>query len=244
MANLPTISLIAPTPFFTAQCLSGATYTADSLGRISAASNDVKDLLNAGCAYSNNAHRVYTTPGAPAAANSSAVINAQTLTANATLTIAAQPDVPRQLALVSGQGTATLTAGIVTMSYLANDGTTQTDTFNLGTAATASAQTFTTSKGVEHLNSAIVGPTTGAQGSTVTLSVGFNNYLALPLDPGSVNLSVTKETKLTPTIGTLGLMVPADEAVSTLLISTGMISPTQAPDGTHQLSFGYSFQFP
>jgi hypothetical protein len=48
--SLPTVRMIAPAPFASFQCLSGNSYTADSEGRLpTVASNDVKDLLNAGC---------------------------------------------------------------------------------------------------------------------------------------------------------------------------------------------------
>lgn len=47
----PTLRLIAPAPFAQFSCLSGTSYTADSEGRITAASNDVRDLLNGGCNF-------------------------------------------------------------------------------------------------------------------------------------------------------------------------------------------------
>ena len=236
---LPTIQLLAPAPFAQFSCSSGNSYTASSLGLISASSIDVKDLLNDGCTYAITRANTYTTPGAPAIANATITVSSATLTAG-TLTIGAQPDVPRQLAaIVTAQSGSTLTSAGLTLVYTANDGTTQTDAlaFGLGTVGTV-----TTSKGVAHLTSATVAAVVG--GGTATVQIGTTAYLAVPLEPGFVSWSVFKETKITPTNGTYGLSVPADETVSTTTISTGMISPTQAPDGTHWLSFGYTYTMP
>lgn len=237
------IKLLAPAPYWQGQTFSTAQYTADQFGQIVAAAIDVADLLKDGCQFEMTAHRTYNTPGPPVAPSSSIIINSQTLVAGATLTIAAQPDVPRQLQAVCTTGTGTLTAGSVALNYAANDGTTQTDVLNFGAADVTGTVTLTTTKGVEHLNSAVVGsPVIGGTGPTVVL--GTNAYIALPLEPGQVNFAVTKETKITPTNGTLGLSVPADETVSTLTVSTGLISPTTAADGTHSFSFGYTYNYP
>lgn len=240
--SLPNLTFIAPTPFWSIQCKSGNSYTANSLGVISALSSDANDLENGGCTFAISRHALYTTPGAPAALNAAVTVSSVAFS-NGTLTIAAQPDVPRQLAIIiNNPSTSTITAGLLTLTYLANDGTTQTDL--ISAAGQAGTLTLNTSKGVEHVvtNGAIV---TGVAGGTSPgIQIGTNNYLAVPLEPGFSSWAVTKETKITPTNGTLGLSVPADETVSTLTTSNGLISPTQAPDGTHGLSFLYGYTMP
>lgn len=241
--SLPNVTMIAPNPFWTIQCKSGTTYTANSLGVISALSSDVNDLENGGCVYGISRRAQWTTPGAPAALNSTITVASATMTAG-TLTIGAQPDVPRQLAAIATpQSGSTMTAGLLTLVYTANDSTTQTDALNFcASGAISGATTLTTSKGVERVTSATVSGVVG--GGTATIQVGTNAYIALPLEPGFTSWGIIKETKMTPTNGTLGLMVPADETISTTMISTGLISPTTAVDGTHQFSFGYTYTMP
>ena len=237
---LPTITLIAPAPFAQFTCFSGNTYTASSLGVINASSADVPDLIRDGCVYAIVRAAVYTTPGAPAILGATLTVASATLTAG-TLTIGAQPDVMRQLqAVVTAQSGSTLTSAGLTLTYIANDGTTQTDVL---TFAAGTTSTVTTSKGVARLLTPVtVGTVVG--GGTATIQIGTTAYLAVPLEPGFINWSLYKESKITPTNGTLGLSVPADETISTSTISTGMVSPTQAPDGTHGLSFGYTYTMP
>jgi hypothetical protein len=198
--------------------------------------------MNAGFQWAVTVHRGYNTPGAPATANASVTVASTNLTAGS-LTIAAQPDVSRQLAVVVNPGTSTLTAGTVTMTYAANDGTTQTDVLAFG--PTAVNQTLNTTKGVEHLTSAVVGtPTYGSGAGNGGIIVGTNATLALPVDPGFVDFAVTKETVVTPTAGTLGLSVPADETIGTVTASGGLVAPTTAPNGSKQFQFDYSYVYP
>ena len=77
------------------------------------------------------------------------------------------------------------------------------------------------------------------------IQIGTNNYLAVPAPPRFVDFAVTSEKKTTPTAGTLGLSVPSDDTVPTLLITAGaLVTPSTVPDGTHQLSFGYNVTYP
>lgn len=240
---VPTLTLAAPFPFWTCQCRSGTTYTANSLGVISALSSDCNDLEAGGCTYAILRHNVYNTPGAPAAANSTITVASATLTAG-TLTIGAQPDVIRPLAVIAQtQSGSTLTAGLVTMTYTANDSTTQVDALNLAASGPlAGTLTLSTSKGVERLTSAIVSGVVG--GGLATIWIGTSATLAVPLEPGFSSWSITKEIKITPTNGTFGLMVPSDETISTLTTSNGLVALTTAPDGTHQMSVGYVYTMP
>ena len=245
MASLPNVTLIAPFPFWTAQIgFAGNTYTANSLGVVTAPSNDVADLIKAGCVFGQSKRAQYTTPGSPAAANATITVSSTSMTAGATqtLTIGAQPDVMRPLAIVAiPQSGSTLTAGLLTMVYAANDGTTQTDALNLApNGSQVGNLTLSTSKGVEHLTSAIL--TGVAGGGNATIQIGTSATLAVPLEPGFVSWAITKETKITSTSSSL--FIPSDETVSTLTTSNGLVQPTTAPDAAHWLSFGYTYTMP
>ena len=95
-----------------------------------------------------------------------------------------------------------------------------------------------------HLTSAVVSGVPAAAAANAGIQVGTNATVAVPVDPGFVDFTVLKETKITPTAGTLGLTVPADETIGTVNSTGAMITPTQAPDGTHALSFEYTYVFP
>lgn len=224
---------------------SGLTYTVASDGTISNVNYaDVGPLLEAGFLFAISRHNQWNVP-TPVAASAAVTVASTSLSAGNTLTIAAQPDVPRQLQAVINSGSATLSAGgNLQMVYTANDGTTQTDNLAFGGIAATSTQTLTTTKGVEHLTSAEVTVAPSGAAANAGVQIGTNGVLALPVDPGFVDFTVTKETKVTPTNGTLGLSVPADETVGTVTASGALIAPTQAPDGTHSFSFGYSYTFP
>jgi hypothetical protein len=208
-------------------------------GTVTVNASDVSDLLKLGFTFVVTAHRVWNTPGAPAAPVVAGIVSSVGFS-NGTLTIAAQPDVPRQLAIIV-TAYSSLTAGALALVYNDNQGGITTDTFTFAGQATGPA-TVTTTKGVEHLTSATVSAVSG--GTSPGVQIGTNGYIALPMDPRAVDFAGTKETKITPTVGSLGLSVPADETVSTLTTTNGLISPTQAVDGTHQFSFGYNYNYP
>lgn len=219
---------------------SGVVFVASD-GTVSVQAQDVAALIAAGFQFAVTAHRQYNTPGAPAIASANNIVSSVALSTGS-LTIAAQPDVARQLAVVVNSGTVSLSSGLVTLVYAANDGTTVTDSLGFATIVANNQQTLTTSKGVEHLISATTSAVVG--GASPGVQIGTNATLALPVDPRFVDFAVTKETKVTPTAGTLGLSVPADETVGTVTASGGLIAPTTAPNGTTQLSFGYSYTYP
>ncbi len=240
MATATTVKLIAPYPFWNGGTFSGTQYVAASDGTIVANSADAANLINAGCQYLEQYHRFWTTPGSPSAASATAIVSSLTLTAGTTttLTIAHQPDVPRQLQALC-YGTMPVSSGaLLTLTYLANDGTpAQVDALTI--AGTTNPVTVTTSKGVSVLTSAIVTGVSG--GTTPGIEIGTNGYLAVPVDQGFVDLTFTKEVKLTPTLltgTTLSIMVPADESIGTLG-GNGLIQPTVAPNASCGYSWGY-----
>src|SRR5271168_540267 len=144
---------------------SGVNYTVASDGTISNVQFlDVDGLLSSGWIYAVNRRGQYTTPGVPVAASASLFAGTTTLSAGNTITIT-QPDMGRQaqVVLIAGGGsTTTLTAGILSLVYTANDTTVQTDNLNFGALALGGTMTLSSSKGVEHLISGtVVGPVTG-----------------------------------------------------------------------------------
>jgi hypothetical protein len=246
MATTQTVRLYAPVGIGGLIQAVNGTYTVASDGTVTVNAADVQYLVSLGFEYAVTEHNFYTWPGAPVAASNTVTVSSTSLTVG-TLTIAAQPDVPRQLQTIVYPGTSAITAGTLTYVYSANDGTTQTDSFSLTgmasqTAGSAGA-TLSTTKGVERLTSITIAGLTG--GTTPGVAVGTNGYLAVPVAPRFVDFVVTAEKKVTPTAGTLGLSVPSDDTVPTALITSGaLISTTTAPDGTHQLSVGYTYVYP
>lgn len=190
-------------------------------------SRDLFAALRAGAALLIKSVQSYTLPGTPIAATAGAYIASVTLS-NATLTIAAQPDVPRQAQFILGNGTGPITAGSIAVTYFANDGTTQVDTISAVLGASASS-TFNTSKGVSHFTSVIASGIVG--GTSPFIYAGPTSVLTLPVAPGATDFAVQKEN-----------VSGVDEAVGTLTTGTlGGITPTSVPNGTRTYSFLYSF---
>lgn len=245
MATNQTVRMFAPAGVGGLIQAPNGTYNVASDGTVTVNAADASYLFGLGFQFALTDHRVYTTPGAPVLASAVVTVSSVAL-GNGTLTIAAQPDVARQLQAVVFPGTPGITAGTLTYLYTANDGTTQSDVLSLVTgpqAAGVAGNTLATSKGVERLTSATVAGLVG--GNSPTIEVGTNTYIAVPVPPRFVDWAVTKETKITPTNGTLGLTVPADDTLPTTVLAAGaLVSPTTAPDGTRQLSFGYNVTFP
>lgn len=241
MTTTQTTRMYAPTGVGGVIQAPNGTYFVASDGSVTVNAADVRYLTDLGFVFSTTEHRVFTFPGAPVASSATVTVTSTSLTAGS-LTIAAQPDVCRQLQVRTDPGTTAITAGSLVMTYTANDGTTQVDTLSLITAASTTA-TLTTTKGVEVLSSAVISGVTG--GTTPGIQIGTNNYLGVPVPPRFSNFTVTSEKKITPTAGTLGLTVPSNDTVPTALVTTGaLILPTTAPNGTIGLSFGYNFTFP
>ena len=240
------IKLIAPAGVGgVVQGRSGQNYAVAADGTISNVNfADAGPLIDSGFLFAVTAHKTYNTPGAPVAASAAATVTSTALT-NGSLTVAAQPDVGRQLAVVINSGSLTLSAGaLATLTYTANDGTTQVDALAPAGLAATSTATLNTTKGVLHLSSAVVSGVPAAAASNAGIQVGTNATIAVPVSPGFVDFTVLKETKITPTTGSLGLTVPADETIGTVTSTGAMIAPTQAPDGTHAMSFEYTYVFP
>jgi hypothetical protein len=246
MATASTVKLFAPVGVGGLIQAPNGTYVVASDGTVVVNAADVQYLMSLGFEFAVTDHRIYNTPGAPAAQSAIVTVSSTSLTVG-TLTIAAQPDVARQLQAIIYPGTSAITAGVLAFTYVANDGTTQVDSFALtgmaSQAAGAAGATLSTTKGVEQLTSAVITGLTG--GTTPGVAVGTNNYLAVPVPPRFVDVAFTSGKKVTPTAGTLGLAVPSFNTLSTSLITSGALySPQTAPDGTHALSIGYTVTYP
>lgn len=208
-------------------CKSGTTYTIDNTGTVSVTTSaDIKDFIDAGFEIQLINVQQYTTALPPAAANADLCFSSAALS-NGTLAIAAQPSVMRPLQAVVLPGTLAITAGLLTLTYTANDGSTQVDALPLATAASTNA-TLVSSKGCAKLTSQVVTGLTG--GATPTIRIGTNANLALPYPQILSKPTLMLETLDATTNATLGTTVG----------NFGVWTPFTAPNGTHTYSVVYS----
>lgn len=230
MSTNQTLKLFAPVGIGGLIQAPNGTYSVASDGTVTVNAADALYLQGLGFGFAVSDHRQYNTLGPPAAASATATVSSVSLSAGS-LTIAAQPDVPRQLAIVLFTSTA-LTSGLLVATYTANDGATQVDTISLvGLAAT-----FTTSKGVEHLTSAVVVAPSG--GTSPGIQIGTNGYLAVPIVPRSVDFAVTKETEYGSTNN------PTDATVSANVKANGLYAPTTSLSSSGWIGIGYDITYP
>jgi hypothetical protein len=194
-------------------------------GLITVDSRDVTILLRQGALYANSSTRTGTYNGPIAGAAGQLVTS--TSFANGTLSIANQPDFPRAAFVRIWPGTVDVTGGQVAVSYIANDGTTQVDNIS-GIGPATVAISVNLSKGIVHLNSAIV--TGVAGGGAPGVQIGTLNQLAAMVDAGFANFSI--------------LTLEVDSALSglvTTFTNTGIFQPSTVPNGTHIYGFNYAF---
>ena len=252
--SIPNIKMFAPAGFGGSLLTANSgTVFVQSDGTVTVSALDANDLIKLGFQFAVVQHGVYAPPAAPAAASQAATVTSVSLSAGSTsLTIAAQPDLPRQLQALVSCGSPAL-SGVLQMTYVANDGTTVVDSLAFTSAGTLAAgqigATLATSKAVEKLVSAIALGITG--GSSQGIQIGTNTSLGIPVSPRFVDFAVTKESRIT-VAGTVNsssvatsLITAADEAVGTVNAAGAMIIPTGvAPDGTHLFSFSYNQTLP
>lgn len=197
-----------------------------SNGRITVALADAAAFLALGCTYIFQLSKYQSFSVAPVAASAGHIVSSTSL-ANGTLSIANQPDVPRVCAVRIDPGTTAITAGSVAMAYVANDGTTTTDSVSLATAA-STVFTTSTSKGVVLMNSVIV--TALAGGTSPKIQVNDTNSLALQVDAGYANFQVVRAQA-----------DGANETIGALNTNAASITPNTTPNGTHTFSFFYNY---
>lgn len=210
------------------QGLSGQ-YAVPADGIITVPATDISSLLALGCQFVNQVVDWQPITPAPLAATAGRIV-ASTSLANGTVAIAHQPDIPRQCGLRIDPGTSAITAGVTALAYTANDGTTQTDSFSLVTAA-STPFTTNTSKGVMHVNTVTTSGLVG--GASPLIQVNDTNSLSLVVQQGATDFQILKEN-----------VDGADEAIGTVASSAFSVTPTTAPNGTHTYGFAFAFNAP
>lgn len=217
--------------------VNGNSYQADGSGLINKFTNgsgsftgiaqgDSVSLINSGCKIAVLKTRNQDFDIVAAASANATVTSVAA--ANSVLTIAAQPDVPRQLAAVLTPGAAAVTAGVLTVVYTDNDGVVTTDALSLITALSVS-KTMTTTRGVTHVTSATI--TGFAGGSSPTIVIGTTAVLALPAEQGKAGLVVYKAD-----MDSVDVALPTQSGPQ-----NDFVTPATAPNGTHVYTMGYSF---
>lgn len=193
-------------------------------GSVTIDTRDLPDAMRGGFVpvYTQVRSKYYS---APAAASATGIVNNVTTT-NVALTIADQPDVGRQLQIVTAPGSPGITAGNLALTYTANDGTTQVDNFSLIGAATTTPKS---SKGCLHLTSAVVSGLVG--GTSPTIEIGTNGTLSVDVQPNTKDATILKE-------GLDGVDVAAVNVG--VLTSGGLYTPHTAPNGTHNFQLDYT----
>ena len=176
-------------------------------------------------------------------------VKAAATPSNGTITIAAQPDYPRklQIRIVIGTTTTTaITAGTLTLVGTDVHGNTITEVVSLIAATSVTLQSF---NAYAHLTSGTVAAyAASGSGTGNTLGIGVSAQLGLPCAPGSPLAGGTNGvTSVANTSGGVsGLTVfkanvdAADEAVGTVDGAAGTISPTTAPNASHNYFFFYT----
>lgn len=195
-------------------------------GLITVDVRDVVALLSLGCSYVNA--RVESAAFGACRLGTAGRIVASTALANGTLTIANQPDVPRQCSIRIDPGAGTITAGSAVMTYTANDGTTTADTVALAASAVF---TSTSTKGVLVMSSVVVSALAG--GSSPKVEVTDTNSLSMTVDVGYQNFAVVKAITNT-----------ANDVIGTVATAAASVIPNTAPNGTNTYSFQYSYIMP
>lgn len=199
-------------------------------GTITVDSRDVLALMIEGATYMSTIQRSAYFPAARAATAGRLV--ASTALTNGTLAIANQVDVPRQGQVIMGNGAGPpITAGNLALTYIANDGAPQVDNFS-AVLASSGAATSATSKGIQVINSAIVTGIVG--GSSPFVYISDTNSLSFVVEPGFQGFALVREA------------VDATTEISgqTVASSAASVTPSTAPNGTHNFSMSATYQYP
>ena len=205
------------------------TYQPNSDGTYTVDTRDIPPLLVVGFNYVKQTSSAYTLPLAPAAATVGRVVASGALS-NGTVSVSNQPDTMRPVTVEVGTGTTAITAGTVTVAYVANDGQTQTDVFSL-VAALSTSVTQTLSKGAVTVSSITVAGVVG--GTSPWFRMSTTAAVSIPVAPGTVDFAVTREYDAGATI-----------AIGALVSALCSITPTTAPNATVTYSFAYYYVAP
>lgn len=205
------------------------TYTAAADGTFTVDTRDAPSMLALGMTYINKVVSMHGLLIAPAAAAVGHIVASGALS-NGTVAVSAQPDVGRPVTVEVGTGTAAISAGTAVISYVGNDGQTDTDTFSLACAASTAVTQFL-SRGALTISSITISGVTG--GTSPWFRMSTTAAVSLPVTPGAVDFSVLKEYDAGATI-----------AVGALSPILGSITPTTAPNGTVSYGFVYTYVAP
>lgn len=206
------------------------TYQAASDGTWTVDTRDAPPLLTQGFAYVNHLSKAFTLPLAPAAATVATIVASGALS-NGSVSIAANPDTMRQVTFEVGTGTTAITGGTATVTYIGNDGQSGSDVFPLNCTASTSVTQYL-SRGVQTISAVTIAGLVG--GTSPWRRMSTTTAVSVPVDPGAVDFTVTREYDAGATIA-VGALVAA---------SLGTITPTTAPNATVTYSFDYNFVAP
>jgi hypothetical protein len=212
-------------------------------GTVTVNAADAPQLIAAGYQFAISAHG-YALITNPQALNTISIVASVALTAGlTTLSTAHQPDVPRQIIGVLLNSTMSLAAAAqVQYNYIANDGTSQTDTFNMQSGAN-NQSTYFSSKAVEYLTSVI---TSGINANTAAAGflVGTNAFLGVPVPQRFVDFTVVSSKQTNGATATNVWTDNSTTATSTIgaMIAGGAGAISQA--NTLVMGFGYNYTYP
>jgi hypothetical protein len=151
---------------------------------------DPRDLAYAlGAGYvpvRRQSHEFAPMVNTPATAAVGRIVASVALT-NTSLTIANQPDTMDQIKARVDPGTLAITAGTLTVTHAANDGTAQVDVLSLVTGS-STPLTVPFSKGVMTVASAVVSGLVG--GSSPKIQIDTTAALAVAVPPNAVDVTI------------------------------------------------------
>ena len=193
---------------------------------------DVPQLLASGMTFLRQATEYHTITN-PRVASAGRIVASAALS-NGNLTIANQPDFPRQLNVIMGNlGTVPITAGTVTVSYTASDGTSRTDVFQAQLTPNSGTVTLSLSRPAVSISTPVVGAMAG--GTTPYVRIDDTNFLGLPADQNANGFSVVAEWDN-------NARQTAPGTLQTGCI--GAVSVVNAPASTWAYTFQYGFLAP
>ena len=150
---------------------------------------DVPQMLASGMTFLRQATEYHTITNARAA--SAGRIVASAALSNGNLTIANQPDFSRQLNIIMGNGTAPITAGTVSVTYVGSDNVSRTEVFQAQLAPASGSITLPLSRPAVSISTPVVGGMAG--GTSPWVRIDDTNFMGLPADQNANGFTVAAE---------------------------------------------------
>lgn len=198
-------------------------------GRVTVDNMSAISLLAAGAKYVSSRSSMQAIVGTPRAASAGRIVASVALS-NGTLTIANQPDVPRQVAVYVDPGTSDITAGNIALTYVANDGSTQVDNVSAATPA-STTKTVSSSKGAVTVTSVIV--TAMAGGASPKTQVNDTNSLSVMVPTAYTAFTIDRT-----------FADGAAEGQVAVASTAASYTPSTTPNGTHTYSAAFAYVSP